>query len=95
MISRRGTSELSVTPGSELYLSAKSDFSDLQSCQHVVSINRSPLELVGLSSHILYHFMLYTYIHTYISINITSLSLSLSLSLSTAVIRFTGLQEAA
>lgn len=45
MMSRRGTSELSVTSGSELYLSAKSNFSDLQSCHHVVSINRSPLEL--------------------------------------------------
>jgi hypothetical protein len=96
-MSRRAASEVSVTSGSELYLSAKSDFSDLQSCQHVVSINRSPLELVGLSTPVLSHFMTFTYIHIciYIYLLILPLSLSLSLSLYNSVIRFTGLQDAA
>lgn len=73
--SRRGNSEISVASGSEFYCSLRSESSDLQSFQHVVSTNRSPalvvpspahqmpLELVGLSSCVLYCFMAYLYIH--------------------------------
>lgn len=45
---RKGTSELSAatTTGSEIFRSVKSDFSDMRSCQYVVSMNRSPAIVV-------------------------------------------------
>ncbi|KAJ7980170.1 Phosphatase 2C family protein [Quillaja saponaria] len=41
--SRKGTSDVSAATGSDLYHSVKSDLSDLQSCHHVVSMNRTSI----------------------------------------------------
>ncbi|KAI4345526.1 hypothetical protein L6164_012640 [Bauhinia variegata] len=46
---KKGTSEISAATGSDVYRSVRSDCSDLQSCQHVVSL-RSPAIVVPVSS---------------------------------------------
>ncbi|XP_057418132.1 probable protein phosphatase 2C 35 [Lotus japonicus] len=48
--SRRGTSEISATTGSDVYRSVRNSLSDLESCQHVASI-RSPATPVHSSAH--------------------------------------------
>ncbi|KAK7363660.1 hypothetical protein VNO77_05810 [Canavalia gladiata] len=47
--SRTGASEASATPGSDVYRSVRTSFSDLQSCQHVASV-RSPAIVVHSST---------------------------------------------
>ncbi|KAK7387833.1 hypothetical protein VNO78_22628 [Psophocarpus tetragonolobus] len=45
MSSRTGTPEISATPGSDVYRSVRTSFSDLHSCQHVASVTSLAIEV--------------------------------------------------